>query len=162
MGVRGPFAQIAHKSNPPPPKNTHPLVHCYTTLNLYTGEKSGLSLYENGEIDIHPEFQRFYRWTDIQKSNLIESIFLGIPIPPIFVSQRKDGVWDVIDGLQRLSTIYQFAGVLKDESGKDMDPLVLEKTKYLPSLEGRKWDDPSNPNTTARSCHNLSGIHEFN
>ncbi|MEM8157971.1 DUF262 domain-containing protein, partial [Morganella morganii] len=47
-----------------------------------------LSLYENGEIDIHPEFQRIYRWTEIQKTNLIESILLGIPIPPIFVSQR--------------------------------------------------------------------------
>lgn len=104
-----------------------------------------LSLYENKEIDIHPEFQRFYRWTDIQKSNLIESILLGIPVPPIFVSQRKDGVWDVVDGLQRLSTIYQFAGILKDESGNNIDPLALERTKYLPSLEGRKWNNPDNP-----------------
>lgn len=102
-----------------------------------------ISLYENKEIDIHPEFQRFYRWTEIQKSNLIESILLGIPIPPIFVSQRKDGVWDVIDGLQRLSTLYQFVGILKDENGNNVEPLNLEKTKYLPSLEGKKWNDPS-------------------
>ena len=94
-----------------------------------------ISLYENKEIDIHPEFQRFYRWTEIQKSNLIESILLGIPIPPIFVSQRKDGIWDVIDGLQRLSTLYQFVGILKDENGNNIEPLKLEKTKYLPSLE---------------------------
>jgi len=59
-----------------------------------------ISLYENKEIDIHPEFQRFFRWSINQKSNLIESILLGIPIPTIFVSQRKDGVWDVVDGLQ--------------------------------------------------------------
>ena len=64
-----------------------------------------ISMYEKGEIDIHPEFQRFFRWTELQKTNLIESILLGIPIPPIFVSQRPDGVWDVVDGLQRLSTI---------------------------------------------------------
>ena len=64
-----------------------------------------VSLYENDEIDIHPEFQRIYRWNDTQKTNLIESLLLGIPIPSIFVSQRKDGVWDVVDGLQRLSTI---------------------------------------------------------
>ena len=32
---------------------------------------------------------------------------LGIPLPSIFVSQREDGVWDVIDGLQRLSTIFR-------------------------------------------------------
>jgi Protein of unknown function DUF262 len=104
-----------------------------------------ISLYENGEIDIHPEFQRFYRWSSTQKSNLVESILLGIPIPPIFVSQRADGVWDVIDGLQRLSTIYQLAGVLKDENGNNVEPLAMDKTKYLPSLEGMKWNDPHNP-----------------
>lgn len=64
-----------------------------------------ISLYENNEVDIHPEFQRFYRWGDAQKTNLIESILLGIPIPPVFVSQRADGVWDVVDGLQRLSIL---------------------------------------------------------
>jgi hypothetical protein len=107
-----------------------------------------ISLYENKEIDIHPEFQRFYRWSEIQKSNLIESILLGIPIPPIFVSQRKEGVWDVIDGLQRLSTLYQFVGILKDENGNNVESLKLEKTKYLPSLEGKKWNDPDDPDNS--------------
>ncbi|MDF5708030.1 MAG: DUF262 domain-containing protein [Nostoc sp. S4] len=101
-----------------------------------------ISLYENAEIDIHPEFQRFFRWDKNQKTSLIESILLGIPIPPIFVSQREDGVWDVVDGLQRLSTIYEFIGKLKDEDKKPLEPLVLEKTKYLPNLEGKKWEDP--------------------
>ena len=101
-----------------------------------------ISLYENNEIDIHPEFQRFFRWTPQQKSNFIESLLLGIPVPPIFVSQRKDGVWDVIDGLQRLSTIYQFVGILKDENNNNIAPLVLEPTRYLPSLKGKKWNDP--------------------
>ena len=100
-----------------------------------------LSLYEAGEIDIHPEFQRFYRWSEAQKTNLIESLLLGIPIPPIFVSQRPDGVWDVVDGLQRLSTIYQLLGVLKDEDGETVPPLVLGATKYLPSLGGKVWED---------------------
>lgn len=109
-------------------------------LSMSIGEWQ--SLYENKEIDIHPEFQRFYRWSPNQKSNLIESILLGIPIPPIFVSQRKDGIWDVVDGLQRLSTLYEFFGILKDEDGNIKPPLVLEKTKYLPSLEGKKWNDP--------------------
>ena len=104
-----------------------------------------ISLYRDNELDIHPEFQRLYRWSDEQKSRLIESILLGIPLPSIFVSQREDGVWDVIDGLQRLSTIFQLVGVLKDDSGTKLDSLVLKKTKYLPSLEGKKWedDDPS-------------------
>ena len=102
------------------------------------------SLYENKEIDIHPEFQRIYRWADTQKTNLIESILLGIPIPPVFVSQRNDGIWDVVDGLQRLSTIYQFMGILKDENSCNIDPLILTGTKYLPSLEGKKWNSPNN------------------
>src|SRR5437870_10728564 len=62
-----------------------------------------INLYRDGELDIHPEFQRFFRWSNEQKSRLIESLLLGIPIPSIFVSQRENGVWDVIDGLQRLS-----------------------------------------------------------
>ncbi|WP_422865702.1 DUF262 domain-containing protein [Enterobacter asburiae] len=99
-----------------------------------------LSLYENGEIDIHPEFQRIYRWSEAQKTNLIESILLGIPVPPIFVSQRADGVWDVVDGLQRLSTIYQFIGQLRDENNELIPPLVLSGTKYLPSLDNKKWE----------------------
>ena len=51
-----------------------------------------ISIYEREELDIHPEFQRFFRWSPKQKSRLIESILLGIPIPQIFVAQRPDGV----------------------------------------------------------------------
>lgn len=104
-----------------------------------------ISLYEKDELDIHPEFQRFYRWDDFQKSSLIESILLGIPIPSIFVTQRQDGVWDVVDGLQRLSTIFQMLGILKDEKGMPVTPLVLSGTKYLPSLKDVRWDNPKNP-----------------
>jgi hypothetical protein len=103
-----------------------------------------MNMYRDGEIDIHPEFQRFYRWTDTQKSRLIESLLLGIPIPSIFVAQRPDGVWDVVDGLQRLSTIFQFAGILKDRQNEPLEPLVLKATKYLPSLEGKRWEDEEN------------------
>ena len=99
------------------------------------------SLYEANELDIHPEFQRFFRWTDTQKTALIESILLGIPIPSIFVSQREDGVWDVVDGLQRLSTIFQFMGILKDEDGKPVPALKLRATKYLPSLRDVVWEE---------------------
>lgn len=98
-----------------------------------------ISLYEGGELDIHPEFQRFFRWDEQQKSNLIESILLGIPLPSIFVSQRKDGVWDVIDGLQRLSTIFQFIGILKGADNQPFKAFALRKTQYLPSLEGILW-----------------------
>src|SRR3972149_5896196 len=77
-----------------------------------------INLYRDGELDIHPDFQRFYRWEKEQRSRLIESILLGIPIPSIFVSQRADGVWYVVDGLQRLATIFELVGALKDEQGR--------------------------------------------
>ena len=100
-----------------------------------------VNLYRDGELNIHPEFQRFFRWTATQKARLIESLLLGIPLPSIFVSQRDDGVWDVVDGLQRLSTIFEFMGILKNEGDECVEPLVLVKTKYLPSLEKRTWRD---------------------
>jgi hypothetical protein len=86
---------------------------------------------------------------------LIESILLGIPIPQIFVAQRPDGVWDVVDGLQRLSTIYQFVGILRDEDGRTTPPLTLESTKYLPSLEGRRWEDDVHPDQSLTPAQRL-------
>ena len=78
------------------------------------------NLYRDEEIDVHPEFQRLYRWSDYQKTKLIESVMLNIPIPQIYVSQNEEGVWDVIDGVQRLSTIFQFMGILKDDEGEKL------------------------------------------
>ena len=98
-----------------------------------------LSMYKDEELILRPEFQRFFRWTPEQKSRLIESVLLGIPIPSIFVSQRKDGKWEVVDGLQRLSTFFEVAGELKDQNKNLLPPLVLAKTKYLPELEGLQW-----------------------
>lgn len=107
-----------------------------------------LSLYKEGELNLHPEFQRFFRWSDEQKSRLIESLVLGIPIPPIFVSQDAKGKWDVIDGLQRLSTIFELAGELLGEDGKQKPGLILKPTKYLPSFTGMRWGtkEDSGPN----------------
>lgn len=97
------------------------------------------NLYRDGELDLHPKFQRVYRWSQLQKSKLLESLLLTIPIPTIFVQQREDGVWDVIDGVQRLSTIFEVLGILRDEHGNLLKPLVLSGTQYLPSLEGVSW-----------------------
>jgi len=114
-----------------------------------------VNMYRDEEIDIHPEFQRFFRWSDSQKTRFIESILLGIPIPPVFVSQSEGGVWDVVDGLQRLSTIYEFMGLLKDEDGKKLPPLVLQKTKYLPALENKVWENKKNPSMSFDQAQRL-------
>src|SRR4051794_34994136 len=80
-------------------------------LSMSIGEI--LNLYKDHELDIHPEFQRVFRWGKQQKSRLIESLLLGIPLPPIYVAVSEEGVWEVIDGVQRLSTIFEFMGDLK-------------------------------------------------
>lgn len=110
------------------------------SYTMSVGELMGLYINDPPELDIHSEFQRFYRWNIWQKSRLIESLLLGIPMPPIFVSQRSDGIWDVVDGLQRLSAIFEFIGILRDEHGNLRTPLILKGTKYLPSLSGVVWD----------------------
>jgi Protein of unknown function DUF262 len=99
------------------------------------------SMYQNDELIIRPEFQRFFRWDDGQKSRLIESILLGIPLPSIFVSTTESGTWEIVDGLQRVSTLLQLQGVLRQEDGSLRDPLILTGTKYLPDLDGRVWPD---------------------
>jgi Protein of unknown function DUF262 len=104
-----------------------------------------ISLYEQQEIELIGGFQKSFRWSDSQKIALIESILLGIPIPSIYVYQRKDGIWEVVDGLQRLSTIYQFVGILKDENGSLISPFTLQQTEYLPSLAGKIWKDKEHP-----------------
>jgi hypothetical protein len=70
---------------------------------------------------------------------------LGIPIPPIFVFQDEKGIWELIDGLQRLSTIFQFTNILKGPRAEERGPLTLEGTNFLPSLAGKRWE-PSNEN----------------
>lgn len=55
-----------------------------------------------------PQFQRRYVWTDKLASRLIESIILNVPVPPCFLSQNQDYELDVIDGQQRLFSIYRF------------------------------------------------------
>lgn len=59
-------------------------------------------------ISLSPDFQRNFIWTYTQKSQLIESILLGIPVPAFYLAKDEKGRYHVIDGLQRLTTIKQF------------------------------------------------------
>lgn len=112
-------------------------------ISMSIGEM--LNLYKDGELDIHPEFQRIFRWQPEQKSRLIESLLLGIPLPPIYVATNKKGIWEVIDGVQRLSTIFQFMGELYGPSSEVSDELTLlpeiqlSATKHLPELEKTRY-----------------------
>lgn len=99
-----------------------------------------VSLYEEGDLVIDPEFQRLFRWEPGQKSKLIESLLLGIPLPSIFVFETDKGKWELVDGLQRLSTILEFMGKLRAPDGTIMPPSILEATRYLPSLHNAVWE----------------------
>lgn len=86
-------------------------------------------------------FQRLFRWDDERKTRFIESILLGIPFPPIFVFQDENGIWELIDGLQRLSTLFQLTGDLKGERAEELGLLILNGTQFLPSLNGKRWTE---------------------
>lgn len=105
-----------------------------------------INLYRDGELVIDPVFQRLFRWDDDRKTRFIESIILGIPIPPIFVYQDKNGIWELVDGLQRVSTILQFTGDLAGERARQLGHLILNGTRFLPSLNGKRWKN-SGPHT---------------
>ncbi|MDZ5452320.1 DUF262 domain-containing protein [Labrys sp. ZIDIC5] len=63
---------------------------------------------DDGDIDLSPDFQREYVWKARQRTRLIESILLGIPLPAFYFNQTETGAYQVVDGVQRLSTIALF------------------------------------------------------
>jgi len=87
--------------------------------------------YDLKELNLNPDFQRNEVWKDKQKSRLIESILIKIPIPSFYIDARDESNWIVIDGLQRLSTIIRY---VKDE-------FVLKDMEFLKELQGKKFSE---------------------
>ncbi len=81
-----------------------------------------------------PNYQRKYVWSEKQKSYFIESLFLGLPIPIIFLGVgKKRGRYEIIDGLQRMTTVKSFID----------GEIVLQGLEKLPSLNGFSFADLS-------------------
>jgi uncharacterized protein with ParB-like and HNH nuclease domain len=59
---------------------------------------------EQGELDIRPDYQRLFQWSEGARSRFIESLLLEMPVPPIYVVEEEDNKKLLIDGLQRLSS----------------------------------------------------------
>lgn len=59
-------------------------------------------------IKLDPDFQRHSVWSLKQKSELIESIIMGIPLPIIYVKEDDVGAYIIVDGRQRLTTLFEF------------------------------------------------------
>lgn len=101
-----------------------------------------VSMVKDGTIDVAPTYQRQFRWDSDRRSTLIESIFLGVPVPSLFMASNKDGTWELVDGVQRLSTVVQFAG---DEGARQHlnlgVPLAIENVAKLTALNGRRFED---------------------
>nr|CDQ34863.1 hypothetical protein BN993_04330 [Virgibacillus halodenitrificans] len=97
-----------------------------------------------GMIDIAPEYQRHFVWDEERQSELIESIFLGIPVPSLYMATNRDASWEVIDGLQRLTTIINYIGddslisiANKEKGGK----LKLRSLEKLSALNGSVYEE---------------------
>jgi hypothetical protein len=93
-----------------------------------------LDMIEEEELELAPDFQRNQVWKLPQKCGLIESILLQIPLPAFYFAQDKDGTMKVIDGLQRLSTAYDFAR---------RGSYALSHLEYLKGEEGKRFSELS-------------------
>jgi len=102
--------------------------------NVYTDAQTPTvaslkGLQDDGDLDVRPPYQRFDVWTNSKKSKLIESVFLGLPLPRLYLAENPDGTQEVIDGQQRLLALFQFM----DEKYK------LTGLKTLGEHNGSSW-----------------------
>ncbi|MGR2665659.1 DUF262 domain-containing protein [Vibrio campbellii] len=81
---------------------------------------------KQNRIDITPDFQRYSVWSDLQRSELVESVLMGIPIPMLYLFENEYGLRQVIDGKQRLTAICDFIN----------GNFLLTKLKMLPQYNG--------------------------
>ncbi|MGB2558250.1 DUF262 domain-containing protein [Cellulosimicrobium cellulans] len=86
-----------------------------------------LDMIDSDDLELAPDFQRNRVWKYGQKSRLIESVMLQIPLPAFYFAEDGDGMLRVVDGLQRLSTIHDFAR---------SDSFELRDLEYLKDREG--------------------------
>lgn len=106
--------------------------------------KELISMIEDNLMDIAPDYQRKFRWDTKRQSSLIESLYLGIPVPAIFTATNADGTWELIDGVQRVSTILCFAGSDVDRAKINLDsiePLKLCDLKKLSAFNGKFYTE---------------------
>jgi hypothetical protein len=98
--------------------------------------------YEQGRIVLDPDYQRENVWNFKQKSELIESVLMGIPLPVMYFAQDKYGKLQVIDGRQRLTAFFEF---LENKFSISSAPILTnlkgKKFKELEPLEQSKIED---------------------
>ncbi len=103
--------------------------------------------FEQGLLNLEPGFQRKSVWSESDRKKLIESIFHGYPVPSIFLYKRNEGgkvMYDVIDGKQRLESIFMFTRTGRFRKGTFDCKLDLGKGHQLyswPKIEKHFEDE---------------------
>ncbi|WP_419768218.1 DUF262 domain-containing protein [Arcobacter sp.] len=102
---------------------------------------------KQNSIRLTPPFQRKSVWDDTRKSRLIESMMLKIPLPMFYVSSDKKNNWDVVDGLQRITTIKEFILGKYDKKNEKYDEkgFKLKNLEFWGSLNGLNLNDQKFP-----------------
>jgi hypothetical protein len=104
-----------------------------------------LDMKRSGELNITPDFQRLFVWTEGARSRFIESLLLEMPVPPIYVVEENDGKYLLIDGLQRISSYLHLRGELEakhlDVPVNIGDMLILEDCDIVQELNGNTFND---------------------
>lgn len=101
------------------------------------------------ELNLHPDYQRRFVWDKKTMSKFIESLLLSIPIPTIFLAENNDDTFEVIDGQQRLTTIFAFmksklsvSDIEKLPSDlQELDVLTLNGLETLKQFNNKSYDD---------------------
>ncbi|EPK4900531.1 DUF262 domain-containing protein [Klebsiella pneumoniae] len=102
-------------------------------------------------IHLSPNFQRNEVWDVTRRSRLIESLLLKIPLPMFYVASDEKGTWEVVDGLQRLSTIRDF--IIGNENGVC---LTLKNLEFLgDKLNGKTFRSIENDSTQQRLVNDI-------
>lgn len=98
--------------------------------------RNALDMIDDDSLELAPDFQRGRVWKLVQKSRLIESVLLQIPLPAFYFAEDVDGYMRVVDGLQRLSTIHDFV------RGGAESGFALKGVEYLQTaVEGKRFED---------------------
>jgi hypothetical protein len=101
-----------------------------------------LAMLKEKQMKVSPAYQRKFRWSPKRCSQFIESIMLGIPAPSLFMATNADNTWEVVDGVQRLSTIVKFAGDDDLRNRLQLNSrLVLTDLQKLSGFIGLTFDD---------------------
>ncbi|MBZ5623614.1 MAG: DUF262 domain-containing protein [Acidobacteriia bacterium] len=104
-----------------------------------------LDMFKTNELDINPDYQRLFQWSEGAQSRFIESLLLEMPVPPIYVIEEEEGRYLLIDGLQRISSYLHLRGELE---ATHLDPpvhrgekLVFIACEIVEELNGKTFDD---------------------